>query len=393
MRVLLWRGWAPTFNEGVTFSRVHEQGLGGTEMQMLWHAQHLVADGHQVQIVGATLWDTSERGVDFVGCSDRRDQQAAIASGRITRPDVILLEGSFHAAGFFRDAFPRARIVHIGQNIDVHADKAAFACSRYIDVYAFVGLGHLADYSSRFPWLRHKFMLVRNALPWEEFHGQVHGVTECNKVVWVGGWSKKGLRTWFEVMESVLNRYSDLQWVLCGPLYASSQKSVPEHLSTGLRLPEDRISYRNLPLMELLKEIASARAVLVSLGNECGPGSVLDAHAMARPVLSGNDMIYKFSNPEGTGLRVSSAPEGESALRFVLENPAAGKALGEAGKTFVMAEYHERRQRDDLNHLLGYLQLGESVAASSHPGTARWQERLQDLIDKVSRRWRTLRSP
>lgn len=393
MNVLLWRGWRPAFAEGVTYTTLHGRGIGGTEMQMLWHAQHLAAAGHRVQILGATCGDVLERGVDFVGASDRSDQAAAIAGGRVSRPELILLEGAYHAASSLKESFPGAAIVHVGQNIDAHADRAAFAQARHIDLYAFVGLGHFADYCARWPHLRHKFIVLRNAVPWEEFHGQVNHVGIEDKVTWVGSWTKKGLRTWCEVMEAVLPRRPTLRWVLCGPAYGSAEPAVPPHLTWGLNLPRDRITCTTLPLPGLLREIASSRAVLVSFGNECGPGSILDAHAMARPAISGNDMVYKFSNPEGTGLRANTVAEARGCLEFLLDDPAVADAFGQAGRRFVLEEYHEDRQKDDLDRLIAYVAAGVvRHPIALNPARHRWQERLENLRDRGARWWRTIRA-
>lgn len=393
MNILLWRGWRPAFTDGVTFSRVHDRGIGGTEMQMLWHAQHLVAEGHRVQVLGATHADVDERGVDFVGAADRAAQEAAIARGRIVRPELVLLEGAFHAASFFKDRFTGVGVVHVGQNIDVHADRSAFAQSRHVDLYAFVGIGHLADYCSRRPDLRHKFVLVRNAVPWREFHGRVAAAAAEEKVTWVGGWTKKGLRVWCRVLAAVLRERPSLRWVLCGPAYGSQQPAVPRHLTWGLDLPSDRVTCKTLPLPALLHELATSRAVTVSLGNECGPGSILDAHAMGRPAISGNDVVYKFSNPEGTGLRVTSVAEARRCLDFLLDNPSQGDAMGTAARRFVQSEYHEDRQRQDLTQLIDYVRSGiihEPVGSMA--ACPRWHERLHDLLDKGSRRWRRWRA-
>lgn len=392
MNVLLWRGWRPSFAEGVTFSHLDAVGIGGTEMQMLWHAQHLVAGGHHVQILGAAPVDTRERGVDFVGAVDRAAQDAAMRSGRVVRPDLVLLEGAYHAAEALKDRYPGVPIVHVGQNIDSLADRSAFAQARHVDLYAFVGLGHYADYCSRWPGLRHKFVLLRNAVPWREFHGRITPGPVEDKVAWVGAWTKKGLRTWFEVMEAVLRGRPTLRWVLFGPAYGSGAPVVPAHLLQGLRLPGDRVTCTSLPLEPLLRELAGCRAVLVSFGNECGPGSILDAHAMGRPVISGNDMVYKFANPEGTGLRAGSGPEARRCVDLLLDDHAAGDAMGRAGRRFVQAEYHEDRQREDLDRIVDYVgsgMVGRDVTL--HRGRARWEERTRDLVDKAARRWRSLR--
>jgi hypothetical protein len=389
LSILLWRGWEPAFRDGLSFSTVAHTGVGGTELQMLWHAQHLTALGHRVQVLGAGPHSVTERDVEFIGAASRDEQLAAICQGRVRTPDIVFLEGAYHAAACFRETFPRARIVHIGQNIDVGADQAAFAHARWIDAYAFVGLGHLADYAARFPRLRGKFVLVRNAIPWAEFHSRVSPGPVEDKVVWVGSWNKKGLRTWCEVMGAVLRNQPGLRWTLCGPRYGTHQHQLPAHLTAGVALPWDRISILCLPLAALLEEISTSRVVIVSLGNECGPGSVLDAHAVARPVISGNDTVYTFSNPYGTGLRVTGRNQAEAALQHLLEHPEAGDAMGRAGLEFVLRECHEDQQREDLRRLVAFLQLdGRTRSLMQVGGTSHRQQVWQDFRDKVGRKVR-----
>lgn len=389
LSILLWRGWEPAFGDGLTFSTVATTGVGGTEMQMLWHAQHLTTLGHRVQVIGAGRNTVVERDVEFVGAASREEQIDAIRLGRVRLPDVVFLEGAYHAAAYFRETFPHARIVHVGQNIDVGADRAAFSYARWIDAHAFVGEGHLADYSARFPRMRGKFVLVRNAIPWSEFHGRVTPVAVEDKVVWIGSWNKKGLRTWCRVMQDVMRKRPELRWTLCGPKYGTASQPLPTHLTTGLSLPWDRITVCCLPLMGLLEELSSARVVIVSLGNECGPGSVLDAHAMARPVVSGNDMVYAFSNPYGTGLRVTQRDEAEAALAHLLNHPNVGDAMGRAGREFVWHEYREDRQREDLRRVLDFLHLdARSRQLTYVPGTSCGEQTRQDFLDKITRKAR-----
>ena len=389
LSILLWRGWQPSFEEGLTFETVTRAGVGGTEMQMLWHAAHLVALGHRVQVIGTGPTSVVERGVEFVGARSRDAQIAAIRSGEVRRPDIVFLEGAYHAAQFFRETFPDARIVHIGQNIDVGADRKAFAQQQWVDAYAFMGLGHLADYSSRYPALRGKFVLIRNALPWREFHGKVTPRAVEEKVAWVGSWNKKGLRIWCEAMAAIMRDRPQVTWSLFGPKYGTTEHPLPPHLTAGLVLPADRITVACLPLASMLEEITSARVVVVSLGNECGPGSVLDAHAMGRPVVSGNDMVYAFSNPYGTGLRVSTRREAQAAVEHLLDNPTAAGRLGQAGRDFVFREYHEDQQREDLRRVIDFLQLDPRTRELTRArGTSHQEQLLQDFRDKVARKLR-----
>jgi hypothetical protein len=191
-------------------------------------------------------------------------------------------------------------------------------------------------------------------------------------------------------MHGLMRERPSLRWTLCGPKYGSDGHSLPSHLTAGLALPSDRMAVMCLPLPRLLEEISSARVVIVSLGNECGPGSVLDAHAMARPVVSGNDMVYAFSNPYGTGLRVTSRDEARNALTFLLDRPDAGDAMGTAGRDFVLREYHEDLQREDLRRLVAYLQLDDDTRRlHGFAGTSHAEQRRQDLRDKVERKLRS----
>jgi len=118
---------------------------------------------------------------------------------------------------------------------------------------------------------------------------------------------------------------------------------------------------------------------------------VLDAHAMGRPVISGNDMVYAFSNPFGTGLRVTGRDQAEAALRHLLEHPEAGDAMGIAGREFVLREYHEDRQREDLGRLITYLQFdSRSRDLTQIAGTSHRQQVWQDVLDKIGRKVRGL---
>lgn len=390
-RVLLWRTWTPVFEHGLRYSSLATMGVGGTELQLLWHARHLVDMGCRVQVLGTSPVDATEEGVDFIGARSRQEQELLARSGRVAAPDVIFLEGAFHAAEWLRSVFPNAYIVHVGQNIDVNADTRAFAVQQFVDAFAFVGVGHFADYCGRFPELRHKFILLRNAVAWNRIHQHVPPQEVRDQVAWVGSWDKKGLRTWFCVMEKIMAEFPQVSWVLCGPVYASGACRFPAHLRQGLTISNDRIHVKSLPLPELLTEIARSRVVLVSLGNECGPGSVLDAHAMGRPVVSGNDMVYKFSNPDGTGVRVSNAHEGRHAVSRLLRDPVACDRLGAAGRRFVMREYSDDSQRSDIEAILALAAMRREIKdAGVFPGTTKRQERWADVRDKVARKWRQL---
>jgi glycosyltransferase involved in cell wall biosynthesis len=391
MNVLIWRGFVPAFREGLTFSTLEVRGVGGTEAQALLHAANLQALGHRVQVLGLTPESVTEQEIEFVGSSSQESQAAAIREGRISPPAVVFLEGAYHGAEWLRATFPSAKIVHVGQNIDRHAAGRALAQAPHVDRFAFVSVGHFADYCIRRPDLRHKFALVRNAVAWEAFHSQVPRATVAEKVVWVGSWQKKGLRTWFEVMARLLADRPETSWTLCGPQYSSEEAALPRHLYAGLSLPWDRIRVVSLPPRHLLSEIASARAVIASLGDETAGISTLDAHAMGRPVITGNDIVYKFVNPDGTGLRVSRRGDAYDALSFLMSNPEAGDHLGAAGRAFVRSEYSAVNQKQDLQSLVHVLTGGSRWGdVPSYPAPTKWAEWSGNFWETARRRWRRL---
>ncbi|MCX5720882.1 MAG: glycosyltransferase [Nitrospirae bacterium] len=344
--------------------------------------------GHHVQVLGATKEDIVEEAVDFVGSSNQSDQERLLASGRIRSPDVIFLEGAFAAADFFRSKFPKAKVVHIGQNIDRYGSHKAFQEETAIDIYALVGQGQLAEYCVRYPRLRHKFMLIRNVVPWNWLYQGLSRVPVENRIVWVGAWTKKGLRSWAETMQRVLWEHPSYRWTLYGPCHGAHIKAeIPPYILRGLRFRAGQLSMHSLPLAQLAKEISSARVVLVSLGIECGPISTLDAHAMGRPVLSGNDMVYKYCNPEGAGIRVTTAAERYQALIRLINDPLLSDALGTMGQELIISDYVEKNQRNDLNRTLGYLRVvGALGAVSAYTPPMKIVENVNHLVDKIKRK-------
>ena len=388
--ILLWRTWAPLFDFPAVYSSLPLHSMGGTDSQLLWHARNLVELGHSVQVLGATNEDTVEHGVDFVGSSGRDDQWRLIAEGRVRCPDVVFLEGAFSAARDFRTMFPDAFIVHVGQNIDRLADRAAFELEQYIDCYALVGRGQLADYCVRLPNLRHKFHLLRNVVPWCWLYQDLPRSPVSDSVAWVGSWGKMGLRLWAEVMERVLGEWPTYSWTLYGPSYDRGADQFPAHLFHGLDLPAERILVKNVPMPQLAQELSSARVVLVSMGGETASISALDAHAVGRPALSGNDMVYKFSNPSATGIRVGTIDEAYQALVHLLRNPQLCDQLGANGQRLVLSEFTERHQRKDLERILDLLAITGSAGSLAFKARSRRMESLAVLQERVHRKLRTL---
>jgi len=344
--------------------------------------------GHGVQVLGATGSDVVEEQVEFIGSTRQSDQERIVASGRVRSPDVICLEGAFAAAEWFKFVFPKAKIVHIGQNIDRLGAAKAFSLEKVMDVYAFVGPGQLANYCVQYPKLRHKFILIRNIVPWNWLYKHATPNQAEDHIAWVGAWGKKGLRQWAETMQQVLLEYPSYRWTLCGPCYGPrTRMEIPPHILKGLKFLEGQIALESAPLIPLARIISSARIVLVSLGNECGPISTLDAHAMGRPVLSGNDMVYKYSNPEGTGIRVTTARERYETLVRLIKDPELCGRLGARGKEFVLSDYIEQNQRNDLSQALGYLRIKDDLDfAKEYRPPSEAFEWVRNVSDKVKRK-------
>jgi glycosyltransferase involved in cell wall biosynthesis len=385
--VLLWRKWTPLFDPPATFSALFKHSMGGTDSQLLWHARNLVQMGHRVQVLGVARTDIVEEQVEFIGASNQEEQVSLIESGHIREPNVVFLEGAFAAAEFFKSYYPKAKIVHVGQNIDRAGHRPAFKIAGFVDVYGFVGIGQLADYCVRFPHLRHKFLLLRNIVPWYWFYQKLESRLVQDHIVWMGSWQKKGLRQWAEAMQRILYEHPSYVWTLCGPSYETGTGGLPTYVFHGLELPRDRVVIKNLPLMELIPVISSARIVLASLGNECGPISILDAHSTGRPVLSGNDMVYKLSNPEGTGVRVTTPDECYAAISRLINDPQLGDALGAMGKEMVLAEYTEKNQFNDLLRILEYLEIADRLGTlANHVAPSAMRVHLGEYQDKVKRK-------
>jgi len=89
---------------------------------------------------------------------------------------------------------------------------------------------------------------------------------------------------------------------------------------------------------------------------------------------------------------VTQREEATAALGHLLDRPDAGDAMGRAGRAFVLRNYHEDRQREDLRGLIDYLQLDDrSRLLSQVPGTSQGEQIRQDFCDKVGRKFRTWR--
>lgn len=392
LKILLWRSWTPLYDYPAIFSSVDNFNMGGTCNQLLWHARHLALLGHSVQVLGISPNDAVEEGVDFIGATTMRAQEEAISTGRVSKPDIIFLEGGFKASTLFRNVFPISKIIHVGQNIDTYGWKDAFAHKELIDLFAFVSPGHLAEYSVRFPSMRHKFVLIRNIVPWHWVLSKVQVRPARNRIAWVGAWTKRGLYQWAQTMQRILNENPDYEWVLYGPSHGKSHGSyvdrVPgKEIFPGLFFRDGQLIFRSLPLAALAGELCEARLVLVSLGNETACISALDAHAMGRPVVSGNDMVFKYINPEGTGVRVFGSKERYFAVKTLISDPGLCDELGRAGRELVIQDYSEPNQSQDIVRVLQYLAVKPKLCGSdAYPPPGKLEESALELVSKIRRR-------
>jgi hypothetical protein len=235
--------------------------------------------------------------------------------------------------------------------------------------------------------------LLRNAIPWAEMHSRIIPMIETDTVAWVGGWTKKGLRDWGAAMERILSEFPTWRWELFGPSYGRASAAIADDVFYDLRLPPERVQIRNLAMAEMLRRLTTARIVGVSLGNECGPSSVLDGHAMGKPVVSGNDVVYSFANPCHTGLRASNSEEIYRAVRTLIESKVLRQQMGTAGRELVLREYTEKSQGHDLEQMIQQIEMlalaGPSAVAL---GTSAWKETVDDVGAMLQRKLRKRRA-
>jgi len=392
MRVLLWRAWSPQYSFPATYSSVAEYSIGGTCSQLLLHAQALTNMGCTVQVMGASGVGCFEEGVEFVGGSNQQEQLQVLTSGKV-RPDCIFLEGGFSAAPLLRSLYPAVPIIHVGQNIDDRSGDGALR-EKSITAYAFVSPGHLAKYCARYPHLRHRFLLLRNVVPWRSIYSDLKATVARRRIAWIGAWTKLGLRRWAKTISRVLAEDPNCSWYLYGPNHGSHIKDHLPSVLAGVALPQDQIFVQSLPLCRLAPSIAEAQVVVVSLGNETACISALDAHAAGRPVLSGDDLIFKYNNPEVAGFRVSSDSERYRAIMTLLDNPELSDQMGRNGRTLVENDYTERNQESDLRVILEYIALGDTLRDhfTTPTNTDRFRRKSDEFFERLSIKWFSLAS-
>lgn len=344
MNVAFFRAWeVPAY--GATFATLESWGVGGTELQLLLQARALRRLGNSVTVFGASRTPRCEEGVTFLpSVSEGTHQDAVVACGY----EVVFTNAATRLPQL-RALFPRATIVQMcqnGPNLRGH---------REIDLFAMVGPGQHAAWSYREPALRHRFLMVPNVVPWatvyeDVYAAEVSGASE-HVVTWVGGYGKQGLRRWGRAMAGVMRTDQNLRWVLCGPSYQALTGGLPAELQR-LGLPQDRLTFMNLPLPELAKQIMRSKVVLTSLGGEDGPVSYLDPQALGVPVACADDLVAKFSTAEGAGIRCRSVADCSRALTMVLNDAPMRAAMGRAGQRYVLGRFTEAQQEQALVDLI-----------------------------------------
>ena len=184
--------------------------------------------------------------------------------------------------------------------------------------------------------------------------------TPENLILWIGQLEKYGLRHWAITMERILREYPAYRWVILGWSWGKKDRSTTAWAFHGLQLPHDRIEIARVSINEVAHTASRARAVLVSMGLDAACGAALEAHAMGRPVLSGDGMVFKYANPDGTGLRVRSGEHRYRALKLLIDDPDLGDRLGRASKAHVLANYTEPNLRRDSRSCCASSRYGSS---------------------------------
>lgn len=354
MKVLLFRAWTPS-PVTAAFSDLSRRGVGGTELQLLLHARGLRDLGHEVVIVGVTKETRIEEDILFEGSLSPETSRRAIANRHLDARLALL--SATDELQPLRSLLPNAVLAQVCQN------GPALKHRDLIDLYAFVGEGQLAKYGARYRRLRHRFLLLPNVVPWETYYRHVLPQEPAHQVLWLGGFTKPGLRRWGRAMASLMRDDRQLMWVLCGPSYVpTTGGELPDALA-GIPLPSERVIAKNLPLPALGEEIARSAVVVASLAGEDGPVSYLDGHALGVPVLSANDIVGAHANPSGTGFRCLTAHDCEEGLRYLMANPDRRHELGSVGREFVIARHTERQQLAALRVLVQMVKLMDDSAA------------------------------
>lgn len=352
LRILMFRSWEP-LPYFATFSQLLKTGVGATESQLLLHVRALRQLGHEVRVLGVTKEDVFEEDTLFRGAADKNEIRAILAK-EYANTEVVFTNVTDDAAEL-RSLMPKAAIVQVCQN------GPRFEADRWIDVYGCVSDAQIAYYATKHKCYRHKFMLLPNVPPWHTYYESIEPAEKLNQIIWVGGFTKQGLRRYGKAVAPLLRSDPSLKWVFCGPSYTSLASGHMPSALTGLDLPQEQVTFKNLPLQELAGEICRSKVLLASLGGEDAGVAYLDGHALGVPVICGDDIFGKYANPEGMGLRCTTVKECREAIEFLLANPALAARMGQVGKQWIAESMNENRQARCLEHILCWLEIKRSA--------------------------------
>lgn len=348
MKILYLRGWEP-IPYSATFSQLKKEGVGGTELHMLSQARIMKNLGHDVTILGASKESFYEENVYFQGTSNK-ENSFKLLKEKYYDVDVFFVI-VVNELSKLKKLLPNSSIVEVCQT------GPHFENFKIIDLFAFVGYGQLAYYSVKYKKYRNRFMILPNISILYDYYNKFKDNKKLNQVIWVGNFQKQGLRKWGKAMSLLMQEDKTLKWVLCSPKYGFTSKENLPAVLKGIQLPFERLEFKNLTGEDLAEEISRSKVFLASLGTEDGPTSYLDGHALAVPVLCADDIIGKYSNPEGTGLRCTNLDECINNLRFLLNNQTLSFEFGKLGREWINNNLTIKHQIDSIKHLLDYIRL------------------------------------
>lgn len=347
MKILILRSWS-YINYSATFSDTINKGVGGTEMQMLNHARILKNLGHEIIIIGTSKIDKHEESIFFKGTGDKESTKSYIKE-ELINIDLIFINVT-EDLFFLRENYKKAFIIEICQN------GPHFYNDKYIDYYMMIGEGQFAYYSTKYKKYRQKLLSVPSVPPYNSIYKNLIDIKKENQIIWVGSVTKQGFRRWAKAMTNVLEDYNNLNWVICTPSYYDIKSNLKYHLK-GIKINMDKVYVKNLNIWDLAKELSLSKMLLTSLGGEDGPVSYLDGHAAGVPVLCGNDIIGKYYNMEGMGIRCTTSKDCEMAIRYILENPDIAHEMGMSGRDWIRAKFTEDHQALYMKIILSFLAI------------------------------------
>jgi hypothetical protein len=103
-------------------------------------------------------------------------------------------------------------------------------------------------------------------------------------------------------------------------------------------------------------------------------------------MITGNDLIYKYANPDGCGLRVTTAKERFDAVSTLLDDPGLCDELGAAGNDNVRRFYSAANLEADLMILIRRRTAIGRLASLSNAAPSSFEEWLGELRERVQRK-------